>query len=83
MLCQFLDAQKLQSCLEIGENNENTFYVERIWAHLFRQYSFFKINENEQQCEQKIKIIINETRNNNSSMNHINQNIETEVMEID
>jgi len=75
---------KLQSCLEIGENNENTFYVERIWAHLFRQYSFFKLNQEQcEQCDQKITILTNETRNNNSSMNHINQNIETDVMEID
>ena len=64
---------KLQSCLEIGENNENTFYAERIWAHLFRQYSFFKLNEPEQQSDQKITILTNDSRNNNN----------TDIMEID
>lgn len=31
----------------VGENSENQMYVERIWAHLFRQYSFDNYENND------------------------------------
>ena len=32
--------QNLLTSLSVGDNIENGHFAERIWAHLFRQYSF-------------------------------------------
>ena len=40
--------ENLLKSLSVGDNIENGHFAERIWAHLFRQYSFDRINiENE------------------------------------
>lgn len=35
--------ERLKESLSVGDNIENGHFAERIWAHLFRQYSFDKI----------------------------------------
>jgi hypothetical protein len=37
--------QNLLTSLSVGDNIENGHFAERIWAHLFRQYSFDKIDK--------------------------------------
>jgi len=32
--------ERILESLSVGDNTENAHFVERIWAHLFRQYSF-------------------------------------------
>ncbi len=39
--------QNLLKSLSVGDNIENGHFAERIWAHLFRQYSFDKLKINE------------------------------------
>jgi hypothetical protein len=36
--------ENLLSSLSVGDNIENGHFAERVWAHLFRQYSFDKLN---------------------------------------
>ena len=36
--------KNLLESLSVGDNIENGHFAERIWAHLFRQYSFDNIN---------------------------------------
>ena len=35
----------LLESLSVGDNIENGHFAERIWAHLFRQYSFDKLTK--------------------------------------
>jgi hypothetical protein len=35
--------ERLKESLSVGDNIENGHFAERIWAHLFRQYSFDKL----------------------------------------
>ena len=37
--------QNLLTSLSVGDNIENGHFAERIWAHLFRQYSFDTLEE--------------------------------------
>ncbi len=43
--------ERLKESLSVGDNIENGHFAERIWAHLFRQYSFDSIKTNENKCE--------------------------------
>jgi len=38
--------ENLRDSLSVGDNIENGHFAERIWAHLFRQYSFDKLQVN-------------------------------------
>ena len=39
--------ERLLESLSVGDNIENGHFAERIWAHLFRQYSIDKIEKTE------------------------------------
>jgi hypothetical protein len=43
--------ENILKSLSVGDNIENGHFAERIWAHLFRQYSFDKIDKNDENFE--------------------------------
>jgi len=48
--------ENLLKTLSVGDNIENGHFAERIWGHLFRQYSFDRIKEQTQEQTQEIEV---------------------------